>query len=146
KNYKDSEETLRRVLLLDPDNATALNNLGYFLTERNERLEEALDLIQRAVNIDPANGSFLDSLGWLYFKLGKSDQALKHLEQAVQYDKRSATVRDHLGDVYYNLGRTEEARQQWQQAVDLSTEPEEISRIKEKLKDPKNAAANTNKR
>src|SRR4029453_4007233 len=94
--YKDSETTLRRVLSLDPDNATALNNLGYFLTERNERLEEALEYIKRAVNIDPTNGSFLDSLGWAYFKLGKLDQAQKYLEDSIVYDRRSATVYEHL--------------------------------------------------
>jgi tetratricopeptide (TPR) repeat protein len=137
KNYKESEETLRRVLAINPDNATALNNLGYFLTERNERLDEALELIQRAINIDPSNGSFLDSLGWVYFKQGKLDQAVKYLEQAVNFDKRSATVREHLGDVYQHLGRTDEARKQWQAALDLTKDPEELSRLKDKIKDPK---------
>ena len=70
---KGSEESLRRILSKDPKNATALNNLGYFLIERNERLNEALELIQRAVRAEPDNSSFLDSLGWAYFKLGKLD-------------------------------------------------------------------------
>jgi tetratricopeptide (TPR) repeat protein len=141
KNYKESEETLRRVLAINPDNSTALNNLGYFLTERNERLEEALELIQRAINIDPSNGSFLDSLGWVYFKLGKLELAQKYLEQAVNYDKRSATVREHLGDVYQHLGRTEDARKQWQTAMELTNDPEEVTRLKDKIKDPKIAQA-----
>src|SRR5205085_1425688 len=68
---RGSEESLRRILARDPNNATALNNLGYFLVERNERLAEALELIQRAVRANPTNASFLDSLGWAYFKLGK---------------------------------------------------------------------------
>lgn len=133
KQYKESEETLRSVLKVDPNNATALNNLGYFLTERNERLDEALDLIKRAVVLEPSNGSFLDSLGWLYFKLGKVDDARKYIEQAIIYQPRSATIRHHLGDVYDKLGRTSDAIAQWKKALDLGHDPEEIAKIKEKL-------------
>jgi tetratricopeptide (TPR) repeat protein len=133
--YAESEKTLRRVLDLDPDNATALNNLGYFLTERGERLDEALDLIQRAVNIDPTNGSFLDSLGWAYFKTGKMPEAKRYLEQAVVYDHQSATIREHLGDLYVKLGDTVKARKYWQEALRLSNEREEVARLKDKLKE-----------
>ena len=84
--------------------ATALNNLGYFLTERKDRLDEALSLIQRAVNIDPTNGSFLDSLGWLYFQMGKLPEAKRYLEQAAVYEHQSSTIREHLGDLYHKLG------------------------------------------
>ncbi|MBL8149250.1 MAG: tetratricopeptide repeat protein, partial [Blastocatellia bacterium] len=145
KNYKESETTLRKVLELDPDNATALNNLGYFLTERNERLEEALELIQRAINIEPGNGSFLDSLGWVYFKLGKFEEAKKNLEQALIYDKRSAAVHEHLGDLYYKIGQVDEARKKWKQALELTHDKEEMVRLEEKLKDPKNALADKTK-
>ncbi|MCS6886053.1 MAG: tetratricopeptide repeat protein [Acidobacteriota bacterium] len=137
KNYEDSERTLRLVLKLDPDNATALNNLGYFLTERGERLSEALELIQRAINIDPMNSSFIDSLGWVYFKLGDLDKAVIYLEQAINLDPRSATSHDHLGDVYFKLGRTSEAIKMWQEALKMSRDSEEISKIKEKLKEHK---------
>ena len=60
---KGAEEALRRILAKEPNNATALNNLGYFLTERNEQLQEALDTIKHAVTAEPAHASFLDSLG-----------------------------------------------------------------------------------
>lgn len=132
--YKDSEATLRGVLARDPDNATALNNLGYFLTERKERLDEALQLIQRAVNIDPTNGSFLDSLGWAYFQLGKLEEAKKYLEQASMYERTSSTIREHLGDLYQKLGDMKLARQHWESAVRLANEPDEITRLKDKLK------------
>lgn len=133
KQFKESEETLRKVLKVDPNNATALNNLGYFLTERNERLDEAIELIMRAVVLEPSNGSFLDSLGWLYFKTGKIDEALKYIEQAIIYQPRSATIRDHLGDIYEKLGRRSDAIAQWKKALDLGHDPEEIAKIKEKL-------------
>jgi tetratricopeptide (TPR) repeat protein len=130
---KGSEESLRRVLAREPNNATALNNLGYFLVERNERLEEALEMIQKAVKAEPTNSSFLDSLGWAYFKLGKLDEAERHLSEAVRRDANSATIQDHLGDVYHKRGKTEQARAAWQKALGLAVEVDEISRIKAKL-------------
>lgn len=132
--YDESEATLHKVLEIDPDNATALNNLGYFLTERTKRYDEALTFIQRAVNIDPTNGSFLDSLGWVYFQLGKFADAKKYLEQAVVYEHQSSTIREHLGDLYAKLGDMTKARQYWEVALRLSNEREEIARLKGKLK------------
>jgi tetratricopeptide (TPR) repeat protein len=133
KKYKESEATLRKALEIDPDNATVLNNLGYFLADRNERLADAEALIRRAVNIEPTNGSFLDSLGWLLYRQNKLTEAQKYLEQAVIYQQRSATIHDHLGDLYKKQGQTEKARAKWEDALRLSTEPEEIKKIKEKL-------------
>ncbi len=133
--YKESEATLRRVLELDPDNATALNNLGYFLTERKQKLDEALQLITRAVKIEPTNGSFLDSLGWAYFQMGKITEAQKYLEQAVVYEHQSSTIREHLGDLYAKLGDMTKARQYWEAALRLSNEREEVARLKEKLQE-----------
>lgn len=130
---KGSEESLRRVLAKEPDNATALNNLGYFLLERNERLPEALELIQRAVKVEPTNSSFLDSLGWAYFKLGKLEEAEKHLTDAARRDSTSATIQEHLGDVYQRQGKNEQARNAWQKALKLSVESDETTRLKGKL-------------
>jgi len=139
KRYTESESTLRKVLTIDPNNATALNNLGYFLTERNERLEEALELIKRALDIDPSNGSFLDSLGWIYFKLGKLDLAKKYLEESALYERRSADVQEHLGDLYYKLGRLDDARKHWQKALEYSISNDDIARLKTKIADPKSS-------
>lgn len=130
---KGSEESLRRVLARDPNNPTALNNLGYFLVERNERLEEALEMIQKAVRAEPTNSSFLDSLGWAYFKLGKLDEAERHLSEAARRDAASATIHDHLGDLYQRRGKMEQARAAWQKALALAVEVDEIARIKAKL-------------
>jgi uncharacterized protein HemY len=90
-------------------------------------------LIRRAVNIEPTNGSFLDSLGWLLYRQNKLSEAQKYLEQAVIYQQRSATIHDHLGDLYKKQGLTDKARAKWEDALRLSTEPEEINKIKEKL-------------
>jgi tetratricopeptide (TPR) repeat protein len=133
KKYKDSEGTLRKAIEIDPDNPTLLNNLGYYLTERGDRLPEAEDLIKRAVNIAPTNGSFLDSLGWLFFKQGKTAEAQKYLEQAVFYSPRSGTIHDHVGDLNKKLGNSDKARIEWETALKLSTDQDEIKKIKEKL-------------
>lgn len=128
-----SEESLRRVLTKEPDNATALNNLGYFLVERNERLNEALELIQRAVRAEPTNSSFLDSLGWVYFKLGQLENAERHLKEAARRNSTSSTIHEHLGDLYHRQGKTELARAAWQKALSLSLEVDKTARLKTKL-------------
>jgi Flp pilus assembly protein TadD len=130
---KGSEESLRRILTRDPNNATALNNLGYFLVERNERLTEALEMIQRAVRSNPTNSSFLDSLGWAYFKLGKLDEAERHLTEAARRNTTSVAIQEHLGDVYQRRGKLEMARAAWQKALSLVVVAEDTARIKAKL-------------
>jgi tetratricopeptide (TPR) repeat protein len=131
--FKDSEATLRRALEIDPDNATVLNNLGYFLADRSDRIPEAEALIRRAVNIEPTNGSYLDSLGWVLFRQGKVQEAQKYLEMAIIYSPRSATIHDHLGDLYKKQGQADKARAKWEEALKFATEPEEMKKIKEKL-------------
>ncbi|MFN2595692.1 MAG: tetratricopeptide repeat protein [Pyrinomonadaceae bacterium] len=132
-DFKGAEDSLRKILADDPDNATALNNLGYFLTERGERLKEALDMIQRAVKSDPSNASFLDSLGWVYFKLGQLDEAERYLSDAAKLGTRSATIQEHLGDLYERRGKREEARAAWRKALSFSTEAGETARLKSKI-------------
>jgi predicted Zn-dependent protease len=124
---------LRGILAKDPKNPSALNNLGYFLTERNERLPEALDMIQKAVRAEPANASYLDSLGWVYFKLGKLAESERYLRDAARRNPASATIQEHLGDLLQRLGKTEQARAAWQRALSLSVEAADTSRIKAKL-------------
>ncbi len=132
-DFSGAEETLRGILANTPRNPIALNNLGYFLTERDEKLGEALKLIEQAVEIDPANPSFLDSLGWAYFKLGKLPEAEKHLKAALQIDDSSSTIHEHLGDVYRKQGKSDAAKAAWQKALTLASETDEITRLKAKL-------------
>jgi tetratricopeptide (TPR) repeat protein len=132
-DLKGSEESLRRILARDPNNATALNNLGYFLVERNERLTEALEMIQRAVRANPNNSSFLDSLGWAYFKLGRLDEAERHLTEAARRNATSVAIQEHLGDLYQQRGKVEMARTAWQKALALAVEAGDTARIKAKL-------------
>jgi tetratricopeptide (TPR) repeat protein len=132
-DFKGAEESLRKILATDPSNATALNNLGYFLTERGERLPEALDMIRRASRAEPTNASFLDSLGWVYFKMGQLDEAERNLSEASRRNPRSATIHEHLGDLFERRGKAEQARAAWRKALSLSTEPGETTRLKTKI-------------
>jgi len=130
---KGAEESLRRILSKSPNDATALNNLGYFLTERGERLPEALDMIKRAVKSEPTNPNYLDSLGWVYFKLGQLDEAERYLNDAARRNTRSSTVQEHLGDLYQKRGQLEQARAAWRRAVGLTTDASDIIRLKAKI-------------
>lgn len=123
----------RRVLEIDPDNADALNYLGYTWVDRGENLKEAFDMIRKAVELEPDSGAITDSLGWAHYKLGEYDDAKTHLEKAVVLTPSSATIVDHLGDVYWKLGRYREAGYQWERALDFDPTEEEESNIRIKL-------------
>lgn len=132
-----AEAALRKALEADPNNAMALNNLGYAMIERNERVEVALAMIQRAVKASPKNAAYLDSLGWAYFKLDKLEEAERHLTEAAQFGA-SPVILDHLGDAFAKRGKTVQARDAWQKALMLPLPRDLAARIREKL----NAAAN----
>lgn len=130
---KESEATLRALLERDPDNPVALNNLGYYLTEQGRQLSEALELIQRAVNIDPTNGSYLDSLGWVYFQMGRLSEAQHYLEQALNFEPLDATIHEHVGDLYQRQGRLDQARRSFERALELFRVKDDRQRIQKKI-------------
>lgn len=132
-DFKGAQESLQRILERDPNNATALNNLGYFLAERGERLAEALTMVKRAVRTDPKNSSYLDSLGWVYFKMGKFDQAERYLTDALRRDPGSFTLNEHLGDVYRSQNKLEQARAAWQRAIAVSIVTDDVAGVKAKI-------------
>jgi len=122
KNYDEAEKQFRSVLKSDPENAGALNYLGYMLADRNVRLEEAQQLISKAVDLEPDSGAYLDSLGWVHFRLNHLDQAEMELLQALDSRedpriKKDPTVHDHLAEVYFKEGKFKEATQEWELAV-----------------------------
>lgn len=132
-----AEATLRQVLAKDANNPTALNNLGYFLTEHDQKLEEAREMIERAVRAEPQNSSFLDSFGWVYYKLGKLQEAERYLSDAARRNPTSATIQEHLGDLFQKLGQREKAQASWRKALSLSAEAADTARIKAKLGETK---------
>jgi Flp pilus assembly protein TadD len=119
-NFERAERVYRKVLALDPDNATALNNYGYLLAERGIRLEEAERMIRKALQLKPNEPAFLDSLGWVYFQRGNYRQALPYLERAAKMRPDDAEVRYHLGMVYWRLGNLSAARKEFQTTLRLN--------------------------
>ncbi len=117
KKYTDAEQQFRKVLASDPQYAQALNYLGYMLADQNTKLEEALALIKKAVDLDPANGAYLDSLGWAYYRMGKYDLAEENLVKASQKINTDPTVHSHLGDLYQKTGRLKQAATHWERAL-----------------------------
>ncbi|MCP1170362.1 tetratricopeptide repeat protein [Limimaricola litoreus] len=132
-DWPGAEADFRAALEIDPDRAEVLNFLGYSLVERGEALDEALDMIERAVRSQPDNGAIVDSLGWAQFKLGRYEEAVGHLERAAELEPVDPIVNDHLGDGYWAVGRQTEARFQWQRALSFDPTPEEALRIRKKL-------------
>ncbi|MEH6738409.1 MAG: tetratricopeptide repeat protein [Sulfitobacter sp.] len=131
-----AEADYRAALAINPDQPQVLNYLGYSLVEEQRKLDEALDMIERAVAASPDSGYIVDSLGWVYYRLGRYDEAVVQMERAVELEAVDPVVTDHLGDVYWAVGRKREAQFQWQRALsfvqfsqtDTEAEPDRIRR------------------
>lgn len=119
--YDKAADLLRKSIVLDSANAAeAYNYIGFMWAEHNLHLDEAEDMIGRALQLDPNNGAYLDSLGWLYYRKGKYEEALNELLRAVQNLKSDdAIVFDHIGDTYSKLNRIAQALEFWQKAITL---------------------------
>jgi tetratricopeptide (TPR) repeat protein len=110
------EKQLRRVMEMKPDYAHAYNALGYTLADKTDRLSEAKDLIEKALKLSPEDPFILDSLGWVYYRLGQTQEALKHLH--VAYGARpDPEIAAHLGEVLWKAGQRDEAQKVWQAAL-----------------------------
>jgi len=140
KKYDAAEEQFRKVLSVNPRHAPALNYYGYMLAERGIRLDEAVALVQRALDEEPHNGSYLDSLGWAYFKLDRLVEAEEYLRRAAERSSQDPAVREHLGDVFYRTGRHDLAAAEWDRAVrawrralPADLEPERLAALEQKL-------------
>ena len=117
KKFADAEAAFRQVLAREPDNAAALNYLGYMLAERGERLDESVNYLKKALQMEPENGSFLDSLGWAYYKSERFDLAEDSLRRAADLLKGNSVIQDHYGDVLFKLGRYDDAIAAWTRAL-----------------------------
>lgn len=128
---EQAEPSLRRVIALDASHAPALNFLGYSLADERVRMDEALELVQQALELDPWNGAYLDSLGWVYFQMGRFEEARGPLEAAARELPTDAVVMEHLGDLYERRGETELALSAWGRALD--NDPEDRAKIEAKI-------------
>lgn len=127
--YVKAAELFRKSIEIDPSNAArSYNYLGYMWVERNENLDEADQLIRRAIALEPGNGAYIDSLGWLLFKKGRYEEALQELLRAAEaLPEPDAVVFEHIGDACEKLGRKAEAVLYWQKALQLDPENRELA-------------------
>ena len=105
---EEMEDSMKQAIKLHPDNAMALNYLGYTYLVQDRKIEEAYRMIKKAYDIEPNNGAFLDSLGWAYYKKGDYQSAQKYLERAAEKEK-DEEVYGHLGHLYLKLEEYEKA-------------------------------------
>jgi tetratricopeptide (TPR) repeat protein len=127
--YDKAADLLRKSIALDPASAAeAYNYLGYMWADHNMHLDEAKEMIERALEIEPNNGSYLDSLGWVEFRQGKFDQALANLLRAAEkMEREDPIVFEHIGDTYLKLHRVPEALESWQKALALDPKNKKLA-------------------
>ena len=126
------ETTVNTILAQQPDNALALNALGYTLIDQTDRLEEGTDYIAKALEIKPNDPFILDSMGWAHFKMGNFEDAIELLSVALSR-RDDPVMAAHLGEVYWTVGRTEKARQLWDDARRKSPDNEILIETIERL-------------
>jgi tetratricopeptide (TPR) repeat protein len=131
----DAEAALRGLISRDPRDANALNSLGYMFAERGVRLDEAVELLQRALKIEPENASFLDSLGWAYLRQGRLDLADGPLAAAAARMPDNSVIQDHLGDLRYRQQRFAEAVAAWQRSLAGDGDSIDRAAVQKKLRD-----------
>ncbi len=116
-----AEEDLRIIISVQPENAAALNALGYTLADQTERYEEAEALIRQAFILRPGDASIVDSMGWISYRLGRLDEAEKFLRRAWALDK-NPEIAAHLGEVLWVTGEKEAARSAWREGMEVDSE------------------------
>lgn len=127
--FDKAADLFKKSIALDPASAAdACNYLAYMWADHNSHLDEAQELIKRALKLDPNNGAYLDTLGWLEFHQGKFEAALNDLLRAAQKMKRDdPVVFEHIGDAYAKLNQMAQAIQNWQRALGLDPQNKRLT-------------------
>ena len=143
ERFDDMFKFLKKTLEIDPDHVDALNYLGYSYADRGIKLDEALELIKRAVILSPKSGYIRDSLGWVYFKKGMYKEALQEIKKATEIEKKDPVIFEHLGDVYKNLKNKKAAIKAWEKSLEFRGDEKGLKeRIEGKIEDLKRSEAN----
>lgn len=131
--YDVMESDLRHVIELRPEHAHAYNALGYTFADRNERLDEAYELVQKALKLSPGDAFIQDSLGWLQFRQGRLDQAYETLKVAYEL-RRDPEIAAHLGEVLWAQGKRDDALKVWKSALLENPDNELLTAVMRKFK------------
>ncbi|MCP5366145.1 MAG: tetratricopeptide repeat protein [Hyphomicrobiales bacterium] len=133
KQWPRAEQDFLKALEFEPEQPLILNYLGYSWIEKGKNLDQAQEMIRKAVSLRPNDGYIVDSLGWVLYQLGDWDGAVRELERAVELRPEDPVINDHLGDAYWRVGRQNEARFQWRRVLTLEPEPDQVGKVKAKL-------------
>lgn len=128
----DAEADLKRIIEQEPENAVALNALGYILTTRTDRLREARGYIEKALRLDPNNPAILDSMGWVLFLEGQLEPALEYLSRAWAAFP-DPEVAAHYGEALWMNGAEEQARIIWQEGLEQDSNHEVLRETIDRL-------------
>ena len=128
--------TMEKIIQLDPEDAGALNYLGYTYADKGIHLDEALALIQKANELKPDDGYIVDSLGWVYYKRGDYNKAVEYLEKAAELTSFETIIADHLGDAYQKTDRLKDALETYKKALSNAGEDNKdiVIQIQKKIK------------
>jgi tetratricopeptide (TPR) repeat protein len=127
----EAEKIFQKLLERRPNDSATQNYLGYMWADKGIRLEEARELLEKAVAREPRNGAYLDSLGWVYFRLGRLEKAEGLLAAAREQDPDDPTIEEHLGDLFERQGDVRKAAAHWERALELKHE--EPEKVRQKL-------------
>jgi tetratricopeptide (TPR) repeat protein len=132
-DFAGMERLLRRIMTAKPDSPGAYNALGFSLAERNLRLPEAKQLIQKALEYAPGDPFISDSLGWVEFRMGNRAEALRILQASFK-ERPDAEIAAHLGEVLWVLGQREQAQSVWREGLLLNGENETLAETLKRLR------------
>ncbi len=126
---------MRQVLEVNPDNAAALNFIGYTLADKGKDFDEAEKLLVRALQLRPDSGAFLDSLGWVYYRRGDFARAVDTLQRAEQLSPNEPMIIEHLADAYQRSSKRGLAAEAYRRALEAlkESEPDEVKGRREGL-------------
>ena len=141
--WEKAEKDLLKVLEFLPNQPEVLNYLGYSWVDKGYKMNEAKDLIEKAVKLRPRDPYIVDSLGWAYYKLNEFNKAVVELEKALALKPTDPIINDHLGDAYRESQRNIEALYQWKKALYFKPNKELEKKIQLKIKEFTEQSNNT---
>ena len=128
EKYQESYAAYDKALAYNANNDHVLNNYSYFLSLRNERMEQAVAMCEKLIAKHPNNPTYLDTYGWVLYVTGDFKGAEKYLKKAIDQNTEDGTILEHYGDVLFRLGEEEEAVKYWQMASQTSEASENIEK------------------
>ena len=139
EKYDAAVQSMQEVLRVNPNNASALNYIGYTYAEQGIQLEEAKKFVEKALQLKPNDGYILDSLGWIYFKKGDLENASLYVRRALSHVPSEPAVCEHMGDIYLQKKELGKAIEYYKKALSLGEKretpnPKELKRVGEKIR------------